>query len=107
MTQVVAPHSQWISQWPADGTALDLSQALEASQHGEISENITAIQRSLQTAKQLSQHPILAVTGQLNSGKSSVVASFLSEAGRKRVPRGASRLQLTQMESNSSMRILL
>lgn len=90
MTQVVTSHSQWVSQWPADGTALDLSQALEAAKHGEISENITATQRSLETAKQLSQHPILAVTGQLNSGKSSVVASFLSPAGRERVPRGAS-----------------
>jgi len=90
MTQVVNQQSQWVSQWPADGTALNLTQALAAAQHGEISENITAIQRSLDTAKQLSQHPILAVTGQLNSGKSSVVASFLSPAGRDRVPRGAS-----------------
>ena len=90
MTQVVDQHSQWVSQWPADGTALNLTQALAATQHSEISENITAIQRSLDTAKKMSQHPILAVTGQLNSGKSSVVASFLSPEGRERVPRGAS-----------------
>ncbi len=90
MNHVVSLHSEWTSQWPADGSALDLSQALESANRGEISENLTAIQRSLETAKLLSQHPILAVTGQLNSGKSSVVASFLSPAGRERVPRGSS-----------------
>jgi hypothetical protein len=82
------PH--WTSQWPADGIALDLPQALDAAQHGDISADISAIKRSLETAKKLSQHPILAVTGQLNSGKSSVVASFLSPAGKARVPRGSS-----------------
>ena len=90
MVQPVTTSSQWLSLWPDDGTALDLSQALEAAQRGEISTDIAAIQRSLDTAKKLSQHPILAVTGQLNSGKSSVVASFLSPSGRARVPRGTS-----------------
>ncbi len=90
MVQAVTLNSQWISNWPADGTALDLPQALDAAQHGEISKDISAIQRSLETAQKLSQHPILAVTGQLNSGKSSVVASFLSPSGRARVPRGSS-----------------
>lgn len=90
MNHVVSPYSKWTSEWPADGTALNLSQALSEAKHGEISESIIAIQRSLETAKQMSQHPILAVTGQLNSGKSSVVASFLSPAGRERVPRGSS-----------------
>lgn len=90
MVQLVTTNSQWLSLWPDDGTALDLSQALEAAQRDEISTDIAAIQRSLDTAKKLSQHPILAVTGQLNSGKSSVVASFLSPSGRARVPRGTS-----------------
>ena len=90
MSAPVTLNSQWLSQWPADGTALDLSKALAASNQTDISADISAIQRSLKTAEKLSQHPILAVTGQLNSGKSSVVASFLSPAGRARVPRGSS-----------------
>lgn len=36
----------------------------------------------------VSQCPIIAVLGELNAGKSSVVASFLSDAGRRRLPRG-------------------
>ncbi|MFT5905871.1 MAG: hypothetical protein ACI9E1_001476 [Cryomorphaceae bacterium] len=90
MPQPVTLTSQWISQWPVDGTALDLPQALGEAQRGEISADISAIKRSLETAEKLSQHPILAVTGQLNSGKSSVVASFLSPSGKARVPRGSS-----------------
>lgn len=90
MPTLVTLNSQWSSQWPADGTVLTLPEALEAAQRGDISADIAAIQRSLDTAQKLSQHPILAVTGQLNSGKSSVVASFLSPAGRARVPRGSS-----------------
>lgn len=90
MSTSVTLTSQWICQWPEDGTVLDLPQALDAAQCGEISADISTIQRSLDTAQKLSQHPILAVTGQLNSGKSSVVASFLSPSGRARVPRGSS-----------------
>ncbi len=35
--------------------------------------------------------PVIAVAGLINSGKSSLVASFLSEAGRRRVLRGVAR----------------
>jgi len=78
------------SVWPADGSALNLRQTLEASGHANLADDISATLRSLKTAEKLSKHPILAVTGQLNSGKSSVVASFLSAEGRERVPRGSS-----------------
>ncbi len=39
-------------------------------------------------ARRVAECPIVAVLGQLNGGKSSVVATFLSEQGRRRVPRG-------------------
>ena len=78
------------SHWPSDGSVLDLFQALDAAGQRGISENIDAAQTALSMARQLGNHPIVAVTGQLNSGKSSVVASFLSEAGRARLPRGTS-----------------
>ena len=78
------------SVWPADGSVQNLKQALTTTGNEKVAEEIAAALRSLSTAQKLSQHPILAVTGQLNSGKSSVVASFLSEAGRNRVPRGSS-----------------
>ncbi len=46
--------------------------------------------------RELGLVPIVAVAGLLNSGKSSVVASFLSEAGRARVLRGLSGAQGSQ-----------
>ncbi|MFO0922886.1 MAG: hypothetical protein U0905_10415 [Pirellulales bacterium] len=39
----------------------------------------------LRAMETVSQCPILGVTGMLNAGKSSMVASFLSESGRKRI----------------------
>lgn len=78
------------SVWPADGSVLNLKQTIETAGHTTLADDISATLRSLKTAQKLSKHPILAVTGQLNSGKSSVVASFLSATGRERVPRGSS-----------------
>jgi hypothetical protein len=48
-------------------------------------DNAVAVAR---TRLQIAKIPIIGVVGQLNAGKSSVVASLLSEAGRRRVPRG-------------------
>ncbi|GIX03196.1 MAG: hypothetical protein KatS3mg113_0202 [Planctomycetaceae bacterium] len=51
-------------------------------------------QRGLQTwevarrCECMGRVPIIAVLGELNAGKSSIVASFLSETGRARLPRG-------------------
>jgi hypothetical protein len=44
--------------------------------------------RQLQTAEQLVNWPTVAVAGMLNSGKTSLVATFLSENGRRRTLRG-------------------
>jgi hypothetical protein len=47
-------------------------------------------QQLLQRSHEMARVPIIGVLGQLNSGKSTVVASFLSLHGRKRLPRGLS-----------------
>ena len=46
--------------------------------------------RQLEAAQPLSRYPTMAVAGMLNSGKTSVVASFLSRSGRARALRGES-----------------
>ena len=57
-------------------------------------EDLSAVVRSagrqLQTAEQLVNWPTVAVAGMLNSGKTSLVATFLSELGRRRTLRGNS-----------------
>ncbi|MBX2801478.1 MAG: hypothetical protein KTR31_27625 [Myxococcales bacterium] len=50
--------------------------------------SLQVLDRRLQTLDLLSQHPIVAVAGMLNAGKTSVVSRFLSEDGRARAPRG-------------------
>ncbi len=51
---------------------------------------VMAAGRKLQTAEKLSHWPTVAVAGMLNSGKTSLVATFLSESGRVRTLRGTS-----------------
>ncbi|MEZ6092244.1 MAG: hypothetical protein R3C05_30445 [Pirellulaceae bacterium] len=46
--------------------------------------------RRLEVASQLADFPIIAIAGMLNSGKTSLVASFLGERGRQRSLRGES-----------------
>ncbi|WP_146462220.1 hypothetical protein [Rubripirellula tenax] len=52
--------------------------------------NVLSAGRKLQTAAKLAQWPTVAVAGMLNSGKTSLVATFLSEPGRARTLRGSS-----------------
>lgn len=51
--------------------------------------------RKLQTAAKLAQWPTVAIAGMLNSGKTSMVAAFLSPAGRARTLRGISNAEGT------------
>lgn len=51
---------------------------------------IRDIGRRLTVASQLANYPIIAVAGMLNSGKTSLVASFLNTDGRQRSLRGES-----------------
>ncbi|HBJ38427.1 MAG TPA: hypothetical protein DDZ51_27475 [Planctomycetaceae bacterium] len=57
--------------------------------------DLIAAGNRLQSATQLIQHPVVAVAGMLNSGKTSLVSSFLSRAGRERTLRGVSNAQGT------------
>ncbi len=52
-------------------------------------EQVLASGRQLHTAVQLIERPTVAVAGMLNSGKTSLVATFLSDAGQRRCLRGA------------------
>ncbi|KLU06328.1 putative transmembrane protein [Rhodopirellula islandica] len=51
--------------------------------------------RRLHTASKLVDRPTIAVSGMLNSGKTSLVSSFLSSAGQRRTLRGTSNRQGT------------
>jgi hypothetical protein len=67
---------------------LSWSQAL---QRAGCKESLVKMDKAVAIAKtrlRIAKIPIIGVVGQLNAGKSSVVAMFLSEAGRRRVPRG-------------------
>ena len=56
---------------------------------------ILAAGRHLETAAPLADYPTIAVAGMLNSGKTSLVTSFLSEHGRTRTLRGDSNAEGT------------
>ncbi|MCC9657927.1 hypothetical protein [Rhodopirellula halodulae] len=55
-----------------------------------LSQSTLASGRRLHTASKLIDRPTIAVSGMLNSGKTSLVSSFLSPAGRRRTLRGTS-----------------
>ncbi|NND98307.1 MAG: hypothetical protein HKN47_13360 [Pirellulaceae bacterium] len=57
--------------------------------------DILAAGRQLHAAAKLVGYPTLAIAGMLNSGKTSLVATFLSEQGRARTLRGSSNEQGT------------
>src|SRR5262245_22197468 len=74
--------------WPEGGAALTLEAALVAHE-GEAARGALQAEFDVVRARlAILATPIVAVLGQLNAGKSSVVASFLSPAARRRVPRG-------------------
>jgi len=53
-----------------------------------IESDVLAAGRRLQTASELVNWPTVAIAGMLNSGKTSLVATFLSDRGRRRTLRG-------------------
>ncbi|MEM1068406.1 MAG: hypothetical protein AAGG48_24675 [Planctomycetota bacterium] len=61
----------------------------------ETAGQISAAGRKLSTATRLIDWPTVAVAGMLNAGKTSLVATFLSESGRARTLRGANNDQGT------------
>ncbi|TWU07917.1 hypothetical protein [Stieleria varia] len=55
----------------------------------QLAQDVTALGRQVFNSIKLAEYPTLAVAGMLNSGKTSLVASFLSPAGRARTLRGS------------------
>ncbi len=60
-----------------------------------VANRLLASGRQLYTASRLVDWPTVAIAGMLNSGKTSLVATFLSDAGRARTLRGANNAQGT------------
>ncbi len=59
------------------------------SQHRlTLADELRGLDRQIRSAEQMARCPIVATLGMLNSGKSSLVAGFLSHVGRCRMPRG-------------------
>lgn len=74
--------------WPAHIPPASLTQAVRLAGGEKLASEYDQTLLAAKAHREVGKCPILAVLGQLNAGKSSVVAGFLSEAGRKRVPRG-------------------
>lgn len=73
--------------WPQE-SSLPLDNALATLCDGNDAEGLAGHVAATRAQLSMFTRPIIAVLGQLNAGKSSVVSTFLSSAGRKRVPRG-------------------
>ena len=80
-------------QYPTEGNESFLT-ALRRTD-GEAADSVLAAGRQLFAAAKLVGYPTLAIAGMLNSGKTSLVATFLSESGRARTLRGAGNEQGT------------
>ncbi len=76
--------------WPKQpsGSEVSLKDSLETFGLKEEWRQIDDALARIESTMELASCPILGVAGMLNSGKTSIVASFLSREGRKRVLRG-------------------
>jgi hypothetical protein len=84
-----------VEQFPHAGETYNLHSALRLAGENDLA---CQLRKTLDVARvqaAMVQTPILAVLGELNAGKSSVVASFLSPSGRERIPRGIANAQGT------------
>ena len=79
--------------YPSEGrdSFLNATRSLDA----KVVSDILASGRQVHTAERLIDWPTVAVAGMLNSGKTSLVATFLSEQGQARTLRGANNAQGT------------
>ena len=76
-----------LERFPNDGKGLTFESALEQAAEFELASQYGRL-LDIWAAVPVMRCPVIAVCGELNSGKSSVVASFLSPEGQNRVPRG-------------------
>lgn len=93
--QTFPPESNAVSVFDALGLE---SVAGSAEQHDAgklIHDKLNGLLSQLALFEQVSHCPVIAITGLLNAGKSSLLATYLSEAGRARVLRGVGNQQGT------------
>lgn len=74
--------------WPPGSEGMTLFEALVAADGASLVREHRSSIQAAQAQIAMLKCPIIAVTGELNAGKSSVTASFLSQEGRNRIPRG-------------------
>ncbi len=77
-------------------TVTSVAGSSEQHEHGrQLHEKLKGLLGQLSVFEQVSHCPVVAITGLLNAGKSSLLATYLSEAGRARVLRGVGNQQGT------------
>jgi hypothetical protein len=84
-----------VERFPHEGATYTLGEALRRAGEVELADQLAKALDVAEVQAAMVQTPILAVLGELNAGKSSVVAGFLSPAGRRRIPRGVANAQGT------------
>lgn len=74
--------------WPAPIEQAPWSDALRLAGFAKVASELDGCAKAAAACQRMTGYPIVGVLGQLNAGKSSVVASFLSASGQDRLPRG-------------------
>jgi hypothetical protein len=74
--------------WPAPSQKASWPEALRLAGASTLVGQLEGCARTAHACIPMAGYPIVGVLGQLNAGKSSVVASFLSATGQARLPRG-------------------
>ena len=80
----------------AAAASADVATSPNEHAHGcQLSERLAALVAQSHTMAQIGNCPVVGITGLLNSGKSSLLAAYLSPEGRRRVLRGTANNQGT------------
>ena len=77
-----------VRSWPSPKTTASWPEALRLAGASSLAGELEACAKTAHACIPMAGYPIVGVLGQLNAGKSSVVASFLSATGQARLPRG-------------------
>ncbi len=77
-----------VRSWPPPKEQASWREALRLAGAAALAGKLEGSAKTVHAALRMAEYPIVGVLGQLNAGKSSVVASFLSEPGQSRLPRG-------------------
>lgn len=80
--------SALVRSWPVPQKKASWPEALRLAGASALVGNLEGCAKTAHACIPMAGHPIVGVLGQLNAGKSSVVASFLSPSGQARLPRG-------------------